>query len=590
MLVLLHLVALLLLVLLGFYVFVANPRSRANQTFAAFILFFAVWTTKDLVFWNFPDELIGVGAWAAISFVSALLLQYSLVVFAWVFPENSRTPRKLAAMLFAPGIIFMPAAFLGLFWNEVKYLNGEISISLTPIGYLFVAYVYFLFGYGTYILFAKYRLYRGTQMGQQVGAILWGLLITGSLKTVANIILPFFGSYELLPFSSLLVLPGVLIYAYAISNFKLLSLQTALDQLRLFPITYKVAISISTVAISSFIILQIPITWWAFRNGMDSEAWRKYLVFSVVSALVPNLLLVLLIVRSISRPLQKLTVAAMEATKGKYGTTVDLRRSNDEIGVLSTAFNEMSLKMEEDIEKLKQMNEHMLRADRLAAMGTLAAGVAHEINNPLAAMSSLIQSIRREPRLEGETAEQLEIVSTQIDRIAGVTKALTDFSRTRPTMKRDVSIGDVLNSALQLAAYDAAFSKLKIVSEIPTDLPEIWADPDQLQQVFLNLLLNARDAMPGSGSIKIEVRMMDRMIAIEIRDSGKGMDPATLSQAFTPFYTTKPAGTGTGLGLAVCYGIVAAHEGEIELNSSENDGTTAVIFLPLKNNKGAGRR
>ncbi len=583
MLVTLHLIALLVLVLLGFYVFVANPRSRGNQTFAVFILFFAVWTTKDLVFWNFPDELIGVGTWAAISFVAALLLQYSLVVFAWVFPENSRTPRKLAAMLFAPGIVLIPVAFLGLFWSDIGIADSNFRISLTLVAYIFVGYIYFLFGYGSNVLFAKYRLYRGTQMGQQVGAILWGLIITGTLKTIANIVLPFFGIYQLLPWSSLLVLPGVIIYAFAISNFKLLSLQTALDQLRLFPITYKVALSISTVAISSFVLLQIPITWWAFRNGMDPEAWRKYLVFSVVSALVPNLLLVLLIVRSISRPLQKLTVAAMEATKGKYGTTVDLRKSNDEIGVLSESFNEMSLKMEEDIEKLKQMNEHMLRADRLAAMGTLAAGVAHEINNPLASMSSMIQSIRREVDLDADTAEQLEIVSTQIDRIAGVTKALTDFSRTRPTMKRAVRIEDVLDSALQLAAYDAAFSRLETVSQIPQDLPEIWADPDQLQQVFLNLLLNARDAMPDGGSISINVRLERNKIVIEIEDSGTGMDANILSKAFTPFYTTKPAGTGTGLGLAVCYGIITSHDGDIELTSEENDGTKATIILPVAN-------
>ncbi len=582
MLVLLHLVALLLLVLLGFYVFVANPRSRANQTFAAFIFFFAIWTTKDLVFWNFPDEVISADAWAAVSFVSALFLQYALVVFAWVFPENSRTPRKRAATLFAPGIVFVPAAFVGLFWSEVNYFNANISISLTPIAYLFVAYVYFLFGYGTYVLFDKYRLYRGTQMGQQVGAILWGLLITGALKTIANIILPFFGIYELLPWSSLLVLPGAFIYAYAISNFKLLSLHTALDQLRLFPITYKVALSISSVAISSFFLLQIPITWWAFRNGMDAEAWRKYLVFSVVSALVPNLLLVLLIVRSISRPLQKLTVAAMEATKGKYGTTVDLRRSNDEIGVLSEAFNEMSLKMEEDIEKLKQMNEHMLRADRLAAMGTLAAGVAHEINNPLASMSSLVQLIRRDRSLDAETAEQLAIVGAQIDRIAGVTKALTDFSRTLPAAKRLTNLNEVIDSAIRLAAYDKSFGNLKLDARIPSDIPEIWADPDQLQQVFLNLLLNARDAMTNGGKIEVMMSAGDQYVTVIIRDSGIGMDTKTISSAFTPFYTTKPAGTGTGLGLAVCYGIINAHGGEITISSEPGLGTSVKISLPIE--------
>jgi methyl-accepting chemotaxis protein len=160
----------------------------------------------------------------------------------------------------------------------------------------------------------------------------WGLVITGVLKTVANIALPYFGIYSLLPFSSIFVLPGVLIYAYAISNFRLFSFQTALDQFRLFPITYKIALSIATVAIASFVVFQVPIVWWAFHDGMSAEAWRKYLVFSIISALVPNLLLVLLVVRTISRPLQRITLAAVQVTEGDYGTEVGLRKSNDEIG------------------------------------------------------------------------------------------------------------------------------------------------------------------------------------------------------------------------------------------------------------------
>lgn len=323
MLVLLHLFALFILVLLGFYVFVANPRNRAHQTFAAFISFLALWTIKDLIFWNFPNESIPSGWWAASSFIIALLMQCALVIFAWVFPENSRTPKKRAAIIFAPSLVLIPAAAFGLLWNRVGFNNGIFEIDLAPLAYAFVVYVYFVFGYGALILFKKYWKYRKTQKGQQVGAILWALFITGVLKTLANIFLPFFGLYSMLPYSSIFVLPGVLIYAYAISNFKLFSLENALDQFRLFPIAYKIALSIASVAIISFIIFQIPIVWWSFQDGTSFEAWRRYLVFSVISALVPNLLLLLLIVRAISRPLQKITLAAVQVTEGDYGTEVD---------------------------------------------------------------------------------------------------------------------------------------------------------------------------------------------------------------------------------------------------------------------------
>jgi hypothetical protein len=230
MLVLLHLFALFLLVLLGFYVFVANPRNRAHQTFAAFIAFLALWTIKDLIFWNFHAENASSGWWASSSFVISLLMQCALVVFAWVFPENARTPRKKAAILFAPGLVLIPAALFGLLWRKINFQNGVVDIELAPLAYAFVTYVYFVFGYGAIILFRKYRKYRGTQKGQQVGAILWALVITGILKTLANIVFPFFNLYYLLPFSAIFVLPGVFIYAYEIYNIKLNSLPTALNQ------------------------------------------------------------------------------------------------------------------------------------------------------------------------------------------------------------------------------------------------------------------------------------------------------------------------------------------------------------------------
>ena len=580
MLVLLHLFALFLLVLLGFYVFVADPRSRAHQTFAAFIAFLALWTTKDLVFWNFYEAGIDPGWWVSASFAIAVLMQYALVVFAWVFPENGRTPRKRAAVLFAPGLVLIPAALFGFLSDDLTFQNGQFRIVLSPLAYVFVGYVYFVFFYGASILYRKYRKYKNTQRGQQVGAILWGLCITGILKTVANIALPYFGIYDLLAFSSIFVLPGVVIYAYAISNFKLFSLQTALDQFRLFPIAYKIALSIASVAIVSFVIFQIPIVWWSFNDGVSTEGWKRYLVFSIVSALVPNLLLLLLVVRTISRPLQRITVAAVQVTKGDYGTEVDLRKSNDEIGLLANSFNEMSRKMADDIESLRRMNEQLMRADKLAAMGTLAAGVAHEVNNPLASISSLIQMMRNESR-SPETLEQLDMIQSQISRITRVTRDLTDFARARPAAKASISVNEVIDAALRLAEFDSTFKRLTISKRLSEDLPDIHADADQLQQVFLNMFLNARDAMPEGGELTIVTNNGGRSVTIEVSDTGAGVGTDEAKHVFDPFYTTKPAGQGTGLGLAVCYGIVTAHDGTLELRANHPSGATFVITLPV---------
>ena len=584
MLVLLHLFSLFLLVFLGFYIFVANPRSRANQTFAAFIAFLALWTTKDLIFWNFEDDLFVWDYWASASFIIALLMQSALVVFAWVFPENSRIPKTKATILFSPSLILIPAALLGLLWYKVGFDKGGFVIENSPLAYAFVLYVYFIFGYGAYILFRKYRKNRGTQEGQQVGAILWGLFITGALKTLANIVFPFFGIYDYLAYSSILVLPGVLIYAYAISNFKLFSFQTALDQFRLFPITWKVALSIALVATVSFALFQIPIVWWAFQDGTTFEAWRRYLVFSLISALVPNLLLVLLIVRTISRPLQRITVAAVKVTDGEYGTEVNMRKSNDEIGLLSRSFNEMSRKMASDIDQLKQLNEQLIRTEKLAAMGTLSAGVAHEVNNPLASISSLIQMMQKNENLDSDSEDKLKLIATQIARIKRVTGDMMDFARVREAAKTEVDINEIMSASLRLAGFDKSFQKLSLEKNLESDLPSVLADSDQLQQVFLNLFLNARDSMPNGGELFINTRSSRDSIQIDIADSGGGIEKNDLKQIFDPFFTTKSTGKGTGLGLAVCYGIITAHGGTIEVSSDNSNGTKFSVSLPLERN------
>src|SRR5437588_83415 len=441
MLLALLLLSLFTLVLLGFYVFVAAPRSRAHQTFAAFIACLAAWTVNDILMWGFGGGQRSAALWASLSFALSLLLQFAFVVFAWVFPEDGEVPLRRAAVLFAPGAVLVPAALAGMMWDGLYFDGADFRIRLTPLAYAFGLYIYGLFAYGFALLFRKWRRYRATLWGKQLGAILFALVITATLKTVANIALPLAGVYTLLPVGSVFVLVGVIIYAYAITNFKLFSIQSALDQFRLFPIAYKVAFSIAAVAVLSFALFQIPIVWWSFTDH-TAEGWKRYLVFSVVTALVPNLLLVALVIRIISRPLRRLTEAAVDVAGGAYGTRVELR-SNDEVGLLAASFNEMSRKMAEDIERLRALNEHLVRTEKLAAAGALAAGVAHEVNNPLASISSLIQILQSRPlngENEAETREMLRLASTQIARISQVLRDMLDFARQRPPARAPLDL------------------------------------------------------------------------------------------------------------------------------------------------------
>ncbi len=589
MLLLLLLLSLFLLVLLGFYVLVAAPRSRTHQTFAAFVLCLALWTVKDIVLWEFSGHAASAMWWANASFIISLVLQYSLVVFAWLFPENRPLPYKRAAVLFAPGAVFIPATLANLMWQEVSFAGQQFNLELRPLAYAFGLYIYFLFGYGFALLYGKFRRYRRELWGQQLGAILWALALTGALTTLATIALPLVGSYTLLPYGAIFVIPGVLVYAYAISNFKLFSLQSALDGFRLFPIAYKVALSIALVAVLSFAALQVPVVWWSF-GAETPEAWRRYLVFSIISALVPNLILVALVIRIISRPLRRLTEAAVEVASGAYGTKVEIGSPNDEVGLLAASFNEMSHKMASDIEHLRTLGEQLVRTEKLAAAGTLAAGVAHEVNNPLASISSLIQILQtraaaaqdHDPK-SAETREMLRLISTQVARITQVLRDMMDFARTRPPARSPLDVTHALEASIRLASFDKDFKRLDLTTDYDESAPLVSADTDQLQQVFLNLLLNARDAMPGGGRLHISTsfRRNAHELLIVIADDGAGIAPEHRAHIFDPFFTTKPAGTGTGLGLAVCYGIITAHGGRIEIAANNGRGTCVRVTLPV---------
>jgi signal transduction histidine kinase len=588
MLLALLLLSLFTLVLLGFYVFVAAPRSRTHQTFAAFIACLALWTINDIAMWGFGGGRRLAEWWAALSFGLGLLLQFSFVVFAWVFPENGEVPLRRAAVLFAPGAVLFPAALAGMMWGGLDFDGAEFRIRLTPLAYVFGLYIYGLFAYGFALLVAKWRHYRGSLWGKQLGAILWALVITATLKTAANIALPLAGVYTLLPVGSVFVLVGVIIYAYAITNFRLFSIQSALDQFRLFPIAYKVAFSIGVVAVLSFALFQIPIVWWSFADH-TREAWKRYLVFSVITALVPNLLLVALVIRVISRPLRRLTEAAVDVAGGAYGTQVELK-SNDEVGLLAASFNEMSRKMADDIERLRALNEQLLRSEKLAAAGALATGVAHEVNNPLASISSLIQMIQSRPlnaENEAETREMLRLASTQIARISQVLRDMMDFARRRQPERAPLGLARAVESGLRLASFDKAFKRLRVNTDFDDTAPRVSADADQLQQVFLNLLLNARDSMPEGGELRVRTfyDAAAREVVAEVSDEGAGIAADALPHVFDPFFTTKRA--GSGLGLAVCYGIVTAHGGRIEVESVEGRGTTVRVSLPASANERA---
>jgi PAS domain S-box-containing protein len=234
----------------------------------------------------------------------------------------------------------------------------------------------------------------------------------------------------------------------------------------------------------------------------------------------------------------------------------------------------------EDITEKKKIEEELFRATKHASVGRLAAGVAHEIGNPLASISSLVQELQTE-NLTPFASSSLGTINQHVHRIARIVRNLGDFARLYPRQKTPTSLREILENTLNLVRYDKNFKKIAIHTDVQ-DTPPLKIDPDQIQQVFLNLMLNARDAMPEGGSLDITVKRENGYVEILFADTGHGIDPEVRDKVFDPFFSTKGPAHGTGLGLSICYSIIKDHGGSIEIDSEKEKGTRFTIRIPVE--------
>ncbi|MDI6744798.1 MAG: ATP-binding protein [Thermodesulfovibrionales bacterium] len=238
-----------------------------------------------------------------------------------------------------------------------------------------------------------------------------------------------------------------------------------------------------------------------------------------------------------------------------------------------------------DIETRKKLENHLkllAQSEKLASIGQLAAGIAHEINNPLTNASLNIQTLKGRLERNSEdkdVIQKLDAVERNVDRASIIAKELLQFSRERETELIPVNINKIISGALTLLSH-----KLKNISvhHHLQEAPEIMGNPGKLEQVFINIMDNAVEAMRGEGRISISTAHSSSHITVEITDTGHGIPEKASSKVFDPFFTTKEVGAGTGLGLSICYGIINQHNGSIEITSTPQKGTTVTIKLPVK--------
>ena len=259
-----------------------------------------------------------------------------------------------------------------------------------------------------------------------------------------------------------------------------------------------------------------------------------------------------------------------------------LKHIGEHLGELNDALQEnqtlLEARMAERTRELQEAQAHVLHQEKMAAFGLLAAGIAHEVGNPLTSISSIVQMLERRDQ-DGYTQEKLALVSGQLQRIRGTLRELIEFSRPASTERAHVSLAEILDEALGIAKYYKGTKGRTITADVPPGLPPLFAVRDQIVQVFLNLILNAIDATNKNGRIEIVARRDDRRLVVTVRDDGHGIPPGQAPKLFQPYFTTKKH--GTGLGLFVTRKMVADHGGEVTFASAPGEGAEFTVTLPI---------
>ncbi|MBN2030160.1 cache domain-containing protein [bacterium] len=285
----------------------------------------------------------------------------------------------------------------------------------------------------------------------------------------------------------------------------------------------------------------------------------------------------------ILKPIKHLVFASHQLAEGNLTHKVPIE-SQDEIGELAMTFNFMVDSLKNRDEQLKTYTQQkIMESERLATIGQLAAGVAHELNNPLGGILVYSHLLLEKMESDDPKKEQLEKIVTQATRCKDIVKGLLDFSRQTEPKLDLTNVNELLQSTLSLVENQSLFQNIRIVKKFHPNLPKTMLDKAQIQQVFINIILNAAESMGEKGKLTITTKVSKdgQLIEIEFTDTGCGIPEAYLKKLFEPFFTTKEVGRGTGLGLAISYGIIQKHNGTIEVKSQADKGTTFTVKMPI---------
>ncbi len=295
---------------------------------------------------------------------------------------------------------------------------------------------------------------------------------------------------------------------------------------------------------------------------------------------IVSLLLLISAIRLVLRPIGSIVRMTRRVREGDLSARIDVTPPG-ELGAICSSVNEMAAAVEEREKRLEAFAQRQIgQSEKLAAIGRLAAGVAHEINNPLTGVLTFAHLLKEKPHMTEEDHEDLDLLVKETTRVRDIVRSLLEFSRESASDRRDLDLNDLVRSTIRLLESQKLYRRIQFEVELEAAPVLLVGDAGQLKQVLLNLLLNACEAMPEGGALTVSTAIEHEGVRLEVADTGCGIPAEHLDAIFDPFFTTKPVGSGTGLGLSVSYGIVQQHGGTIRADSAPGRGTRFVVRLP----------
>jgi signal transduction histidine kinase len=323
-----------------------------------------------------------------------------------------------------------------------------------------------------------------------------------------------------------------------------------------------------------------------FRTLRDEQ--RVLLLCSLLGMAV-SLGIVWVAVRRVTQPLRQLRDTAEAVGRGDFSQRIEIH-SHDELGELAGVFNHMTenlqkstAQLEKTVDILRTTQAQLVHSEKLSAVGEFVAGVAHELNNPLTSLIGYAELLQA-TTVEDSARNSLKRITNSADRCHKIVQSLLSFARQHPPERKLTNVNTIVDSVVDILIYELRTSNIKVTKELSPHLPRLLVDPHQIQQVFLNIVNNARQAIEAhrpQGSIRIISGATGQRVWVRFQDDGPGISKENLAKIFNPFFTTKAVGKGTGLGLSLSYGIIQEHGGSIVAESEVGKGTTFVIELPV---------